>query len=67
MHRRTFVQAAVASLATGPWTSLGRHRAGRLSRIGLELYSVRDAMRQDPERTLAAVRPTRAMPAETAR
>jgi sugar phosphate isomerase/epimerase len=56
MHRRTFVQAAVASLATGPWTSLGRHRAGRLSRIGLELYSVRDAMRKDPERTLAAVR-----------
>ena len=29
---------------------------GRLSRIGLELYSVRDAMRRDPERTLAEVR-----------
>ena len=28
----------------------------RLDRIGLELYSVRDAMGQDPERTLAAVR-----------
>jgi sugar phosphate isomerase/epimerase len=28
----------------------------RLSRIGLELYSVRDLMRRDPERTLAEVR-----------
>src|ERR1035437_9725440 len=28
----------------------------RLERIGLELYSVRDAMRHDPERTLAQVR-----------
>ena len=28
----------------------------RLSRIGLELYSVRDVMRADPERTLASVR-----------
>jgi len=28
----------------------------RLDRIGLELYSVRDAMQRDPERTLAAVR-----------
>jgi sugar phosphate isomerase/epimerase len=55
MQRRTFVQAAVASLAS-PWVSLGGRRAGHLSRIGLELYSVRDAMRRDPERTLAAVR-----------
>ena len=56
MHRRTFVQAAVASLASGPWPPLRGTRAGRLSRIGLETYSVRGAMRQDPERTLAAVR-----------
>src|SRR5262245_66326834 len=28
----------------------------RLDRIGLELYAVRDAMRRDPERTLAAIR-----------
>src|SRR5256886_9981860 len=32
----------------GPFRTLGR--------IGLELYSVRDAMHKDPERTLAAVR-----------
>ena len=56
MHRRTFVQAAVASLASRPWASLRGGRPGHLSRIGLELYSVRDAMRRDPERTLAAVR-----------
>jgi sugar phosphate isomerase/epimerase len=30
--------------------------SSRLDRIGLELYSVRDVMRRDPERTLAAVR-----------
>ncbi len=51
-----FVQALGASLATGPWASRGGDRAGRLARIGLELYSVRDAMRRDPDRTLAAVR-----------
>lgn len=56
MHRRTFVQAALASLASGPWASLRRSRPDHLKRIGLELYSVRDAMRRDPERTLAAVR-----------
>src|SRR6266542_5018980 len=56
MHRRMFVQALGASLATGPWASRGGDRAGRLARIGLELYSVRDAMRRDPDRTLAAVR-----------
>src|SRR2546427_257273 len=77
MHRRTFVQALGASLASavpnfrgkysafgqsswngtsGPLTSLPVSPTGRLTRIGLELYSVRDAMHRDPERTLAAVR-----------
>ncbi len=56
MHRRTFVHALGASLASGPWASFRGDRAGRLARIGLELYSVRDAMRRDPDRTLAAVR-----------
>src|SRR3989441_1756448 len=77
MHRRTFVQALGASLASAVPTLLGKYSAfgqsswngtsgplaslrvyppGRLTRIGLELYSVRDAMRRDPERTLAAVR-----------
>ena len=55
MHRRTFVQAVTAAGAT---LTLPRipPPASRLDRIGLELYSVRNAMRADPERTLAAVR-----------
>ncbi|PYO28655.1 MAG: hypothetical protein DMD73_04890, partial [Gemmatimonadetes bacterium] len=56
MRRRAFVQALGASLASGPLTSIRGKRAGHLHRIGLELYSVRDAMHKDPERTLAAVR-----------
>ncbi len=56
MHRRTFVHTLGASLAGGAWASLRPDRPGHLTRIGLELYSVRDAMRRDPERTLAAVR-----------
>ena len=40
-----------AASATGATPKPSR----RLTRIGLELYSVRDAMRRDPERTLAAV------------
>jgi sugar phosphate isomerase/epimerase len=56
VHRRTFVHTLGASLAGGAWASLRPDRPGHLTRIGLELYSVRDAMRRDPERTLAAVR-----------
>src|SRR2546426_5710645 len=55
MHRRTFVQALGAAVSTGPLASL-ISPTRRLDRIGLELYSVRDAMGRDPERTLAAVR-----------
>ena len=71
MHRRDFVGrcAAVAAgiagrdgvarwaSAAAPAGAAGKaaDSARRLSRIGLELYSVRDAMRRDPERTLAAV------------
>ncbi len=50
--RREFLIHLAAAAAA---TSLARNRT-RLTRIGLELYSVRHAMRADPERTLAAVR-----------
>lgn len=53
--RRTFLHSLGASLAGAAMTR-GALRGTRLSRVGLELYSVRDAMRKDPERTLAAVR-----------
>jgi sugar phosphate isomerase/epimerase len=59
MDRRAFVHSLTATLAGASLTGRGvSARAGRarLDRIGLELYSVRDAMRRDPERTLAAVR-----------
>jgi sugar phosphate isomerase/epimerase len=52
MKRRTFVQTLAAVLAVPriPWA------ANHLDRVGLELYSIRNAMKADPERTLAAVR-----------
>jgi sugar phosphate isomerase/epimerase len=56
MKRRTFVQtlgAAAASALVIPRTAFA---ANRLKHVGLELYSVRKAMRADPEGTLAAVR-----------
>lgn len=56
MHRRAFVESLAAAVAGGAAAPRRAPRVGRLSRIGLELYSVRDAMRKDPERTLAAVR-----------
>src|SRR5262245_33595574 len=52
MNRRTFVQ----SLAVLFPASRFPLPASRLKSIGLELYAVRDAMRRDPERTLAAIR-----------
>jgi sugar phosphate isomerase/epimerase len=54
MNRRTFVQALGSALASGPLPAFP-NRYGHLNRIGLELFSVRDAMHRDPERTLAAV------------
>lgn len=62
MKRRTFVQVLGATAAG---VVLSGRKAGaepgttgtkKLKHVGLELYSVRRAMRQDPEGTLAAVR-----------
>ncbi len=55
MDRRRFVGSLSAMTAAG-WCLPRSLAATRLARIGLELYSVRDAMRRDPEATLAAVR-----------
>ncbi len=58
MKRRDFLQhtAALVGVSALPFTAsaAGQPRR-RLTRIGLELYSVRDEMARDPERTLAAV------------
>ena len=66
MKRRTFLQTAGAlsaialahsRVARGLAPAAAHHPAhAKLTRIGLELYAVRKAMRADPERTLAAVR-----------
>src|SRR5215207_5939859 len=55
MKRRTFMQRLAAGTA-GALIPRVASAANRLDRIGLELYAVRNAMRADPERTLAAVR-----------
>src|SRR5690348_15898278 len=56
MDRRAFVHSLSASLAATRLRLRAPTAGAHLDRIGLELYSVRDAMRRDPERTLAAVR-----------
>jgi len=64
MPRRSFLAAlgtgalgAGAMLASrAAWASGAAANAGRLDRIGLELYAVRKAMKENPEKTLAAIR-----------
>lgn len=59
MRRREFVEAFGATFAAAallPRLAAGEARSDYLWRVGLELYSVRNAMKKDPERTLAAVR-----------
>jgi sugar phosphate isomerase/epimerase len=56
MNRRSFLQSVTTSLAAAALVPRLSLAATRLNRIGLELYAVRDAMKQDPERTLASVR-----------
>jgi sugar phosphate isomerase/epimerase len=55
MRRRSFIQTlgAVGAASLLPRRAFA---AKRLERVGLELYSVRNAMHADPERTLAAIR-----------
>lgn len=56
MKRRTFVQVLAAVASSGVARRALASKPRRLERLGLELYAVRNAMRADPERTLAAVR-----------
>src|SRR5678809_107448 len=55
MKRRAFV-GTLGATAAGLMIGKRPLAAAKLDRIGLELYAVRDAMKADPERTLAAVR-----------
>jgi sugar phosphate isomerase/epimerase len=56
MNRRFFLRSVTTSIAGAALVPPLPLAATRLDRIGLELYAVRDAMKQDPERTLASVR-----------
>ena len=56
MNRRTFIQSLTGSLAGVAAFRRTALADTRLARVGLELYSVRNAMKRDPEATLAAVR-----------
>lgn len=51
MNRREFVQGVGAAFAAAPFALRGDRTAppARLQRIGLELYSIRDAMKADPK------------------
>jgi sugar phosphate isomerase/epimerase len=56
IDRRSFLYTLGGSMASGSLARRVMLPSTRLGRVGLELYSVRDAMKKDPERTLAAVR-----------
>ena len=55
MNRRTFLQAGTAAAAASLFPRDVRAQQGRIDRIGLQLYSVRDLMKQDMPGTLAKV------------
>jgi len=56
MKRRHFITSMLAAAGTTLLRPKTLHASTRLDRFGLELYTIRGAMRADPERTLAAVR-----------
>ncbi len=55
MYRRAFIGTSLAALVAASRTARAIDRAHHISRIGLQLYTVRDAMKQDFEGTLAKV------------
>jgi sugar phosphate isomerase/epimerase len=67
MNRRTFIGTSIAATlaaAKPSWAAASAHSAGRfaaahsIDRIGLQLYTVRDAMKTDFEGTIAKVAAT---------
>jgi sugar phosphate isomerase/epimerase len=55
MNRRTFLQASGAAAAVSLFSGRALAQQNRIDRIGLQLYSVRDLMKQDMPGTLAKV------------
>src|SRR5437667_10804915 len=59
MNRRTFIGTSVAAtLATAARPSWAADSAHKIDRIGVQLYTVRDLMKQDFDGTLAKVAAT---------
>src|SRR5881409_3757576 len=59
MNRRTFIGTSVAAtLATAARPSWASDSAHKIDRIGVQLYTVRDAMKTDFEGTIAKVAAT---------
>jgi sugar phosphate isomerase/epimerase len=56
MKRRDFVELTVLAAVGCALPAPFAHRARKVRRVSLELYSVRNEMKTDPEATLAAVR-----------
>jgi sugar phosphate isomerase/epimerase len=56
MNRRAFVQSVGASVIGASFAPPRLRTETKLNQVGLELFSVRNAMFRDPDRTLAAVR-----------
>src|SRR2546425_407056 len=55
MKRRDFIQTMGAAAAGGVFARAPFDRPKRMDRIGLETYSCRHGMAQEPDRTLAAI------------
>src|SRR5882672_644187 len=59
MNRRTFISTSIAAtLATAARPSWAADSAHKIDRIGVQLYTVRDAMKTDFEGTIAKVAAT---------
>src|SRR6476661_1449003 len=58
MNRRTFIGTSIAATLAASRPSWAADTAHKIDRIGLQLYTVRDAMKTDFEGTLAKVAAT---------
>ena len=58
MNRRTFIEASIASVLSASRSSAAQRAVDRIDRIGLQLYTVRDAMQTDLAGAIARVAAT---------
>ena len=58
MNRRTFISTSIAASVVASRPSWAAETAHHIGRVGLQLYTVRDAMKTDFEGTIAKVAAT---------